>query len=92
MEGYVLRIRLAEKPTVVFYYNGIAMDNDVPLALNTIVAFNKADATLLDRDSAIRLCNQLNYDKEVLLSKGYLEFEIIKMKPRDFSTCHLQSK
>ena len=81
MEGYVLRTKLAEKPTVVFYYKGTAKDSDVPLSLNTIVAFEVSDATVLDRESAIRLCTQLNKEKEVLLSKGYLEFEIIMIPP-----------
>ena len=77
MEGYVLRTKLAEKPTVLLFYNGTADNSDIPFALNTIVAFIEADATVLDRESAIRLSTQLNYDREVLLSKGYLEFEII---------------
>ena len=79
MEGYVLRTKLAEKPTVFFYYKGTAKDSNVSFALNTIVAFTVDDAMVLDRDSAIRLCTQLNSDRETLLSKGYLEFEVIKL-------------
>ena len=73
MEHYVLRTRLAENPTVVFYYK----DTEDSGVLNTIVAFDEAEATLLDRESAIRLCTQLNKEKELLLSKGYLKFEIV---------------
>jgi hypothetical protein len=49
----------------------------VPLALNTIVAFDMSDALVMAKDNAYRLCEELNRDKESLVSTGYTEFEVI---------------
>ena len=77
MTKFVLRSKLAENPNVTFYYKGTANERDVPLALNTIVAFNMSDALVMAKDNAYRLCEELNRDKEFLISTGYTEFEAI---------------
>lgn len=78
MDGYCLRTKLLEKPSVCLYYKGMEDDNTVPLALNVIVAFAPKDALILDENAAKSLCKRLNEDKEVLLECGYSGFEIIK--------------
>lgn len=80
MKKYVLRLKLAENPNVTFYYKGTADEHGVPLALNTIVAFDMSDALVMDNDEAYRLCGELNRDKEYLASTGYTEFEVIPYK------------
>ena len=77
MKKYVLRSKLAENPNVTFYYKGTADERGVPLALNTIVAFDMSDALVVDEDKAYRLRGELNRDKEFLISTGYTEFEVI---------------
>ncbi len=77
MKKYVLRSKLAENPNVTFYYKGIADEHGVPLALNTIVAFDMSDALAMTKDNAYRFCEELNRDKAVLASTGYTEFEVI---------------
>lgn len=78
MEGYCLRTKLVEKPSVCLYYKGMEDDNTVPYALNVVVGFTPAEALILDEDAAIRLCQRLNADRESLLTHGYTEFEAIK--------------
>ncbi len=77
MENYVIRTKLADNPSVVFYYKGTDKDGDDSIALNTIVAFSMEEAEVLDKENAIRLCSRLNSEKEALLAKGYLEFKIV---------------
>ena len=78
MDGYCLRTRLLEKPSVCFYYKGMEARNPVCSALNVIVAFAPKDALILDENAAKSLCKRLNEDKEALLECGYSGFEIIK--------------
>ena len=80
MKKYVLRSKLAENPNVTFYYKGTADEPGVPLALNTIVAFDMSDALVMDKDEAYRLCGELNRDEEYLVSTGYTEFEVISFE------------
>lgn len=77
MKKFVLRSKLAENPNVTFYYKGTADERGVPLALNTIVAFDMSDALVVDEDKAYRLRGELNRDKVFLISTGYTEFEVI---------------
>jgi hypothetical protein len=77
MKKYVLRSKLADNPNVTFYYKGTEDECGVPLALNTIVAFDMSDALVMTKDNAYRLCEELNRDKEFLISTGYTEFEVI---------------
>lgn len=77
MKKFVLRSKLAENPNVTFYYKGTADERGVPLALNTIVAFDMSDALVVDEDKAYRLRGKLNRDKVFLISTGYTEFEVI---------------
>lgn len=79
MDGYCLRTRLLETPSVCLYYKGMEDDNTVPFALNVIVSFIPSDSLALDEIAAKGLCKRLNEDKEVLLSHGYTEFDIIKI-------------
>ena len=78
MDGYCLRTKLLEKPSVCLYYKGMEDDNTVSFALNVIVAFTPKDAMILDENAAKSLCKRLNEDKEALLECGYSGFEIIK--------------
>lgn len=69
-----------ENSDVVFYYKGIAREEGVPFALNTIVAFEPLDAMIFeDKQTAISLCDELNHDESILSQKGYSEFEVIIM-------------
>lgn len=77
MKKYVLRSKLAENPNVTFYYKGTADEQGIPLALNTIVAFGMFDALVMAKDDAHRLCEELNRDKDSLISTGYTEFEVV---------------
>ena len=79
MDGYSLRTRLLEKPSVCLYYKGMEDDNTVPYALNVIVGFTPAEALILDKNAAISFCKRLNEDKDLLLECGYSEFEIIPL-------------
>ena len=79
MNGYCLRTRLVENPSVCLYYKGMEDDNTVSFALNVVVAFTPSDSLILDENDAKDLCKRLNEDKEVLLSHGYIEFDIIKI-------------
>lgn len=75
---YILRTHLLENPSVVFYYKGTATENGVPFALNTIVAFEPSDATIIENEQyAINLCKRLNLDKPLLVKVGYTNFEVI---------------
>lgn len=76
MDGYCIRTRLLENPSVCLYYKDVENDNTIPFALNVVVAFVPSEALILDNKSAKNLCKRLNADKEVLLSQGYSEFEI----------------
>ena len=78
MDGYYLRIKLVEKPTVSLYYKGMEDNNTVPYALNVIVAFAPEEAMIFDKEQAVKLCKKLNEDKDSLLAHGYTEFEAIK--------------
>lgn len=77
MEGYVLRTKLAETPNVTFYYKGTADEPDVPMALNTVVAFEMWDALVMGKEQACKVCEKLNRDKGSLISIGYTEFEVV---------------
>lgn len=79
MEGYCVRTKLLEKPSVCLYYKGMEDDNTVSFALNAIVGFSVDDAAILDENAALRLCKRLNEDKDILLANGYTEFETIKI-------------
>lgn len=68
-----------ENPDVVFYYKGTAKEDGVPFALNTIVAFEPADAMMFNKLTAMELCKCLNVDKHSLADAGYSEFEIIEI-------------
>ncbi len=76
MDGYVVKIKLADNPSKSFYYKGTAMESGVTFALNTIVALSIDEAKVMDKEDAIKLCVRLNNEKEALFDKGYLEFEI----------------
>ena len=78
MDGYCLRTKLVEKPTVSLYYKGMEDDNAIPSALNVMVAFAPEDSMLFDEEQAVKLCKKLNKDKDSLLAHGYTEFEAIK--------------
>ena len=79
MEGYVLRTKLAENPNVTFYYKGIADEPNVPMALNTVVAFEMSDALVMEKEQAYKVCKELNRDKDSLISTGYTEFEVVPL-------------
>lgn len=82
MEQYCLITRLLEKPSVRLYYNGMEDDMTVPCALNVVVAFTQDGALYLDENTAVRLCNRLNEDRNTLQAHGYSEFEITKITSR----------
>ena len=82
MDGYCLRTRLVEKPSLCLYYKGMEVNEGVPEALNVVVAFTLADALVLDEDTADRICMQLNEDRASLLECGYTEFEVMKKANR----------
>ena len=77
MKKYVLRSKLAENPNVTFYYKDTADERNVPLALNTIVAFEMSDALVMEKEQAYKVCEELNRDKGSLISTGYTEFEVV---------------
>ena len=77
---YILRTHLLENPDVVFYYKGTASEIGVPFALNTIVAFEPADAMMFDKQTAIELCKRLNLDKLELTKAGYSEFVVTPVR------------
>ena len=79
MVDYCLKTQLVEKPSVCLYYKGIESNSTISFALNVIVSFTPADAMVFDEKAAKSLCKRLNEDKEVLLSHGYTEFNIIKI-------------
>ena len=79
MDGYCLRTKLVEKPSVCLYYKGMEGNEAIPEALNAVVAFSPTDALELDEDAAERLCKRLNEDGASLLGCGYTEFEIIPL-------------
>ena len=79
MEGYCLRTRLLEKPSVSLYYKGYEGDTAVFNALNAVVSLSLDDALVLDGNAARRLCKRLNEDGATLLAHGYSEFEITKI-------------
>ena len=74
---YILRTHLLENPDVAFYYKGTDREDGVPFALNTIVAFEPADAMMFNKLTAMELCNKLNHDKIELSDDGYSEYVII---------------
>lgn len=74
---YILRTHLLESPDVVFYYKGTAKEDGVPFALNTIVAFEPADAMMFNKLTAMELCNKLNLDKIELSDAGFSEYVVI---------------
>ena len=79
MDGYCLRTRLLEKPSICLYYKGMEDDNTVSFVLNAVVGFSVDDALVLNEKAARSLCNRLNEDRDLLLECGYSEFEIIKI-------------
>lgn len=74
---FVLRTRLINNPDVSFYYNGTATEEGAPFALNTIVAFEPADAMIFNKQTALALCEKLNQDKSALKTASYTEFEVV---------------
>ncbi len=78
MEEYVLVTRLAVNPDRALFYNGTANNSDTSFALNSIVAFDISDAMVFEFEQATKLCRCLNSERGTLLTKGYLEFEVIK--------------
>ena len=74
---YILRTHLLENPNVSLYYKGIAREEGVPFALNTIVAFEPADAMMFNKQTALALCEKLNQDKSALKTASYTEFEVV---------------
>lgn len=78
MEGYCVRTRLVEKPSLCLYYKGMEDDNTVSFALNAVVGLSIDDALVLDEQAARSLCDRLNEDRDSLLECGYSEFETIK--------------
>ena len=76
MDGYCLRTRLLENPSVCLYYKDVVNDNSIPFALNVVVAFTPSGALILNKKSAKSLCSRLNADKEHLFSQGFSAFEI----------------
>ena len=82
MEGYCLRTKLVEKPSVCLYYKGMESNSTISFALNVIVTFTPADAFLFDEKAARVLCDRLNKDKRTLLAHGYTEFTITKITNR----------
>ena len=68
-----------ENPSVCLYYKGIEDNNTVSFALNVIVAFCPSDSLVLDENTANSLCKRLNEDKEVLLSYGFTDFEVVPL-------------
>ena len=79
MDGYCLRTRLLEKPSVCLYYKEVENDKSIPFALNVVVVFSPADALIMDKETADLLCKQLNEDRASLLAHGYTAFEIIPL-------------
>lgn len=79
MEEYCVRTKLLEKPSVCLYYKGMEDDDIIHNALNVIVAFTPADAKIINKVEAMKLCQRLNEDKDLLLRYGYTEFEAIKI-------------
>ena len=77
MAKHVLRTKLAENPNVTFYYKGTADEPNVPMALNTLVAFDMSDALVMEKEQACKVCEKLNRDKGSLISTGYTEFEVV---------------
>ena len=56
----------------------------VPMALNTIVAFDMSNALVMDEDKAYGLCEELNRDKESLVSTGYTMFEAVPFEEQQY--------
>ena len=74
---YILRTHLLDNPDVFFYYKGTAREEGVSFALNTIVGFEPIDAMKFDNEqTAIALCEKLNFNKQELIMVGYSEFEL----------------
>lgn len=88
---YVLRTRLLENPEVSLYYKGIAREEGVPFALNTIVAFEPADAMMFNKQTALALCEKLNQDKESLARVGYNVLEVVAIDKKDYHNYHSHS-
>ena len=77
MEQYVIKTALVGKPDVVFYFKGTAQEEGVSFAMNTIVGFDISDAMVFNKkEDAVRLCEKLNMDKEILNMSGYEMFEM----------------
>ena len=88
---YILRTHLLEDPEVSLYYKGIAREEGVPFALNTIVAFESADAMILNKQTAMELCKRLNQEKASLVQVGYSEFEVVTIDKKDYHNYHSHS-
>lgn len=54
------------------------------MALNTIVAFDMSNALVMDEDKAYGLCEELNRDKESLVSTGYTMFEAVPFEEQQY--------
>ncbi len=79
MEGYVITTHLIANPKITFYYKGIADEEGISFAMNTIVGFDISDAKVFhDKEDAVQLCEKLNQDKERLLKNGYEAFVVEK--------------
>ena len=78
METYILRTHLIDSPGVFFYFKGTDREKGVSFALNAIVGFEATDAAEFNnKQTAKRICNRLNLDKQKLVDAGYSEFELI---------------
>ena len=80
MGGFVLKTGLLEDPDVIFYYKGTDVQEGVPMALNTEVAFNIDEALFLEREEALILLEKLNNERDVIFEHGFKEFVIEQMK------------
>ena len=80
MGQYVIMTTLVGKPDVVFYFKGIAHEEGVSFAMNTIVGFHVSEAMVFhNKDEALQLCEKLNQDRVILLSYGFEPFETISL-------------
>ena len=77
MDGYVITTHLIDNPKITFYYKGTADEEGITFAMNTIVGLDISDAMIFhDEESAVKLCEKLNEDREILLKCGYESFKI----------------
>lgn len=94
MEKYVIRTRLIDNPNVIFYYKSIAKDSEKSTVLNTEVVMHISEAKEYDCVTAQEICKKLNAEKDVLIRKGYTEFEIcaVNLSPFEEAARYAVSK